>query len=68
MLDELERKNLVLVPLDDERVWYRYHHLFGDVLRERLLTGALDADVAVLHQRASAWYAAQGFLSEAITH
>lgn len=68
LLDDLERTNLFLAPLDDEPGWYRYHYLFGDVLRERLLTGALDADVAVLHQRASAWYAAHGFPSEAITH
>ena len=36
MLEELERANLFVVPLDDERRWYRYHHLFGEMLRERL--------------------------------
>ena len=40
LLEELERANLFVVPLDDERHWYRYHHLFGEVLRERLLSGA----------------------------
>ena len=68
LLEALERANLFLVPLDDQRRWYRYHHLFGEVLRERLLSGAAAADVAALHQRASAWFAQQGFVEEAIQH
>ena len=47
--------NLFLVPLDDRREWYRYHHLFADVLRARLLAEQPDL-VPVLHQRASQWY------------
>ena len=55
-LEQLDRSNLFLVPLDDRRYWYRYHHLFADVLRARLI----DEDPAVvdeLHRRASRWYA-----------
>jgi len=66
-LEELERANLFLVPLDDERQWYRYHHLFGDLLRVRLMQ--TQADLAPqLHSRASAWYESAGFAEEAIAH
>lgn len=67
MLDELDRANLFLVPLDDRRRWYRYHHLFGDVLRARLL-GQHPDWVPELHRRASAWYEEHGDLPDAITH
>ncbi len=66
-LETLERENLFVVALDDERRWYRYHHLFADFLRGRLghenpeLTGEL-------HLRASAWYEEHGHLAEAIGH
>lgn len=66
-LEQLDRSNLFLVPLDDRRHWYRYHHLFADVLRARLL----DEDpglVPELHRRASDWYAANNEPSEAIHH
>jgi LuxR family maltose regulon positive regulatory protein len=56
MLEALERANLFLVPLDDQRQWYRYHHLFGDVL-EAHLRDESPAQVAGLHLRASRWYA-----------
>ena len=55
MLTALERANLFLVALDDRREWYRYHHLFADVLRARLLSEQPD-QVPLLHQRASHWY------------
>ncbi len=55
MLQALERANLFLVALDDRREWYRYHHLFADVLRARLLAEQPDL-VPLLHQRASQWY------------
>ena len=55
MLTALERANLFLVPLDDRREWYRYHHLFADVLRARLLSEQPE-QVPLLHQRASRWY------------
>jgi len=67
MLEVLDRGNLFLVPLDDRRRWYRYHHLFADVLRARLLDGQPD-HVPDLHRRASAWYEQAGESSEAIHH
>ncbi len=67
MLDALDRANLFLIPLDDRRHWYRYHHLFGDVLRARLL-GEIPERVPELHRRASAWYDDRGDLREAIGH
>jgi ATP/maltotriose-dependent transcriptional regulator MalT len=68
VLEELERANLFLVPLDDERVWYRYHHLFADALRARLAREAGPAAAAALHRRAGAWFGGEGLLPEAIDH
>jgi LuxR family transcriptional regulator, maltose regulon positive regulatory protein len=65
MLDEIERSNVFLVPLDDTRTWYRYHHLFADMLRSELARRHPDL-VAVLHRRASAWYRGRGLVSDAI--
>jgi LuxR family transcriptional regulator, maltose regulon positive regulatory protein len=67
MLEALDRGNLFLVPLDDRRRWFRYHHLFADVLRARLLDEQPD-QVPGLHQRASAWYEQNGEPSVAIVH
>jgi len=67
MLDGLDRANLFVVPLDDRRRWYRYHHLFADVLRARLLDEEPDS-VAELHRRASAWWEHNGERPEAIVH
>lgn len=66
-LAALERGNLFLIPLDDRRRWYRYHHLFADVLQTHLLDEQPD-DVPDLHRRASAWYEENGEPSEAIHH
>jgi LuxR family maltose regulon positive regulatory protein len=63
----LERANLFLVPLDDRRQWYRYHHLFADVLQAHLLEEHAD-EVAELHRRASVWFEANGDTSQAISH
>lgn len=68
ILAELQRDNLFLVPLDTEGHWYRYHHLFAEVLRERLISGAPPDQVALLHRRAGAWYAAHGMISAAVDH
>jgi LuxR family transcriptional regulator, maltose regulon positive regulatory protein len=68
LLEQLERANLFVTPLDAERRWYRYHHLFAEVLRERLRRGAASAAVAALHHHASAWYAQHGAVPEAIQH
>ncbi len=67
MLEALDRGNLFLVPLDDRRVWYRYHHLFADVLRARLLDEQ-DDQIHELHRRASDWYARTGDQAAAIGH
>ncbi|GAB4201185.1 MAG: LuxR C-terminal-related transcriptional regulator [Roseiflexaceae bacterium] len=67
MLEWLERANLFVVPLDEERRWYRYHQLFGDVLRERLRLRAPEL-LPELHLRAARWYAGQGLSSEAVEH
>jgi len=66
-LEELERDNLFVVPLDAQRSWYRYHHLFADVLRARLLAEHPD-EVPDLHRRASAWYAAHDLPIHAVRH
>ena len=66
-LEALERGNLFLVPLDDRRRWYRYHHLFGDVLLARLLDERAD-EVPALHRRASDWFELHGERPEAIRH
>ncbi len=63
----LERANLFLVPLDGRREWYRYHHLFADVLQAHLLEEHA-AEVPQLHRRASAWYEQNGDFSQAIEH
>ena len=67
MLEALDRGNLFLVPLDDRRQWYRYHHLFADVLHARLLDEQPD-QVPGLHRRASAWFQRSGEQSVAIGH
>jgi LuxR family transcriptional regulator, maltose regulon positive regulatory protein len=67
MLTTLQRANLFLVALDDQREWYRYHHLFADVLRARLLAEQPDL-VPLLHQRASRWYEAHDLAEEAVRH
>ncbi|MHC5794859.1 LuxR C-terminal-related transcriptional regulator [Lacisediminihabitans sp. FW035] len=67
MLESLERANLFVIPLDDEREWYRYHHLFADVLKLRLLA---DDPVkgAILHTRASEWFDQHDSSDEAVRH
>jgi LuxR family maltose regulon positive regulatory protein len=63
----LERANLFLIPLDDRRQWYRYHHLFADVLQAHLLEERADL-VAELHRRAGVWFEAAGDTAQAISH
>jgi LuxR family maltose regulon positive regulatory protein len=67
LLEDLERANVFVVALDSKREWYRYHHLFGDLLRHELNRALPDAAPG-LHQRAAAWYAAEGETHEAIEH
>ncbi|HSR48812.1 MAG TPA: hypothetical protein VLL77_12595, partial [Anaerolineales bacterium] len=66
-LESLERANLFIVPLDHERRWYRYHHLFAGLLQDRLARSQPDR-VAPLHQRASDWFARNDFPAEAVSH
>ena len=68
LLPALERANLLLVPLDESRQWYRYEHLFSDLLRHQLTRAAGEEAVADLHRRASAWHKTHGFPGEAIDH
>ncbi len=75
-LEYIERANLFIVPLDNERRWYRYHHLFADLLRQRLRqsiaspagTGDAESRMAELHLRASQWYEDNGLELEAFHH
>lgn len=67
ILERLDRANLFIVPLDDERRWYRYHHLFADLLRQRLRQDHSE-QIRELHRRASAWYAGVGLWADAIRH
>ena len=66
-LEALERGNFFVIPLDDKRHWYRYHHLFADVLRAHLMTEQPD-QVPALHRRASEWYEQNGSAADAIRH
>jgi LuxR family maltose regulon positive regulatory protein len=67
MLEYLEHANLFLTPLDHERRWYRYHHLFAEALRGRL-SQVQPSQGAELHRRASAWFEQESLLTEAIEH
>jgi LuxR family maltose regulon positive regulatory protein len=67
VLEALEAANLFIVPLDEERRWYRYHHLFADLLRQRL-SQTQPEQVPTLHRRASEWFEQNGFADEAIEH
>jgi LuxR family transcriptional regulator, maltose regulon positive regulatory protein len=68
VLEYLERVNLFLVPLDDKRRWYRYHHLFADLLHTQLNKSLRDQGLEELHLRASEWYEQNGLTLDAIHH
>jgi len=70
-LELLDRANLFIIPLDNERHWYRYHHLFADLLRQRLrqsIPGDAESQVNELHIRASQWFEDNGLYLEAFRH
>jgi len=67
ILEHMDHENLFLIPLDDERRWYRYHRLFADILEERLLRVHGD-HIQDLHRRAGDWYEQNGLIGEAINH
>lgn len=68
MLEYLEQANLFIVPLDNQRQWYRYHHLFADLLRYRLRREASETEVIRLHRQAAAWYVAHAMIGDALHH
>lgn len=68
ILEHLERTNLFLVPLDDKREWYRYHHLFADLLRAQLQKSLGNQGVARLHLHAAEWHEQNGLILDAIHH
>jgi len=66
LIDELDQRNLFLIPLDDSRHWFRYHHLFSEFLRDRLKRDWAQQDIETLHRRAADWYEAQGLIEETV--
>lgn len=68
ILDEIERANLFLIPLDVEGVWFRYHPLFQELLQQRLAKQLKPAQLASLNQQASKWFEANGLVEEALRH
>ncbi|MGB7540302.1 MAG: LuxR C-terminal-related transcriptional regulator [Anaerolineales bacterium] len=67
LLEALEQSNLFIVPMDQSRLWYRYHHLFAELLRHRLRASHPDEE-AHLHRRAGGWFEDQGLTADAIRH
>lgn len=68
LLERLDQSNMFIVPLDQSRTWYRYHRLFSELLRHQQHLLGQPMDEAIIHQRASQWFEAEGYLSEAIQH
>jgi LuxR family maltose regulon positive regulatory protein len=68
ILDNLERANLFTVSLDNRRCWYRYHHLFADLLRHRLERVVDEAAITSLYLRASEWFEQEGLITEAVSY
>ena len=68
ILRQLERTNLFVIPLDDERRWYRYHHLFAGLLNSTLTQHRSTDEIRELHRRASRWHQGEGSLEEAMIH
>ncbi|MBV7334806.1 LuxR C-terminal-related transcriptional regulator [Chloroflexi bacterium TSY] len=64
----LEQAGLFLIALDNQRIWYRYHHLFADLLRYRLTQELSASEIQQLHQRAAAWFAKHELIDEALRH
>lgn len=67
-LKYLQQVNLFLISLDHERIWFRYHHLFGDLLKQRLSSSKTKSEVQQLHLRASIWYEKNHYFAEAVDH
>ncbi len=67
-LNWLERSNVLIIPLDEHQGWYRFHRLFRELLLKRLQRHISTEELASLHRRASAWYAEQGLIEQALDH
>ena len=67
VLENLEQGNMFLVPLDNERHWYRYHHLFSEMLFHSLRRSSQE-EIPLLHKKASEWFEANGFIPESMKH
>ncbi|MFH1981351.1 MAG: LuxR C-terminal-related transcriptional regulator [Pseudomonadota bacterium] len=67
-LELAEKANLFVIPLDDERLWFRYHHLFQSLLKRQLEKRFEAAEIADLHKRAAAWLDENGYIEEALSH
>lgn len=68
ILEQLCQENMFLFPLDHQNEWFRYHHLFQDLLQQQLRTAVSDTQINQLHIQASDWLAQQGFVEEALEH
>ncbi len=68
LLEQLFTANLFLIPMDDEGRWFRYHHLFADLLQSRLGQESTPEAITGLHRRAAAWFEAHGLAGEAVDH
>jgi LuxR family maltose regulon positive regulatory protein len=68
LLEEIDRAGLFLIPLDYERNWYRYHHLFQDMLHHRLQAVVSEREIDALHRRAGTWLAGRDLIGEALHH
>ncbi len=66
LLLQLEQSDMFIIPLDNRRNWYRYHHLFAELLQNQLRQGS--EDVSDLHRRAACWFSQEGAVSEALAH
>jgi LuxR family maltose regulon positive regulatory protein len=68
ILESLEKANLFVIPIDNERHWYRYHHLFADLLKKSLTISRGPAEIKLLHSRAADWYQDHEIPEEAMAH
>ena len=68
MMSRCERENLFILPLDEQGTWHRYHHLFAEILRDRLTRTASETEVSDLHLRASEWLETNGQIEDAVRH
>ena len=67
-LEWLQAANLFVIPLDDQHVWFRYHHIFREFLQQELVSRFSPEDIASLHAAAGSWYAQNGWIEEALNH